>query len=213
MKGKFLFVFLFCGAFSVHAQFSVVAAPALESLVSKTHIDQVIYYVQMVEQQIQAAQNTYNQLQNMIRAEQRAIENLKGITSEQRREMWINLGMTPANYMYVQSWKAKEDAIGSIIMANREIQNEEYQAAMDRNRELSDRVMNGDMGEKGVLQAIFEVTVDTNRTTREANMQQAMALEYQLARDKQGEAPANTPVVSDWWGKAMFRPITSRNGR
>jgi hypothetical protein len=67
--------------------------------------------------------------------------------------------------------------------------------------------MNGDVGEKGVLQAIFEVIVDTNKATRDANMQYAMALDYQLARDKQGEAPPNTPVVSDWWGKSYFRPI------
>jgi hypothetical protein len=263
--------FLLSGAAALHAQFSVVTAPALESLASVTHADQVMYYIQMVEQQMQAAVNSYNQLQNMIRAEQRALDNLQGITKvtnfndfmdwynrqlylerqaeqrftnmgvkigsknykladideipdaantrfgagywddftpEQRKQMWLGLGMTPANYAYVQTWKAKEDAIGRIIMADTEIQNEEYQAAMERNRELSDRVMNGDVGEKGVLQAVFEVLVDTNKATREGNLQYARALDYQLARDKQGEAPANVPVMSDWWDREdIFRPI------
>jgi hypothetical protein len=263
--------FLFAGA-ALHAQFSVVSAPALEGLVSATHAEKVIYSIQMVEQQIQSATNSYNQLQNMIRAEQRALDNLQGITGvtdfnsfmdwynrqlylerqaenkiknmgvkigsknykladideipdaagtrygadywnaqftdKQRKQMWLNLGMTPSNYAYVQTWKAKEDAIGRIIMADREIQNEEYMAAMERNQELSDRVMNGDVGEKGVLQAVFEVLLDTNKATREGNLQYARALEYQLARDKQGEAPPDEPVLSDWWGKEdIFRPI------
>jgi prefoldin subunit 5 len=63
-----------------HAQM-FVSAPILEGIMEQTHLDQIIYYVQMIEQQIQAAQNTYNQYQDMIRAEQRALENLKGITS------------------------------------------------------------------------------------------------------------------------------------
>jgi hypothetical protein len=257
--------------FSVYAQFAVVTAPALETLASVTHADQILYYIQMVEQQVQAATNSYNQWQNMIRAEERALENLRGITRvnnfndfmdwynrqlylerqteqrfvnmgvkigkknyrladidsipdaagtrfgsqywqeefspEQRREMWLNLGMTPSNYAYVQTWKAKEDEIGRILQVNREIQNEEYQEAMQRNRELSDLALNGDVGEKGVLQAVLEVLIDTNKAQRDANMQYAMALDYQIARDKQGEAPPNEPVVSDWWGKSMFRPI------
>jgi hypothetical protein len=248
----------------------VVTAPILETLTNVTHVDQIVYYTQMIEQQVQAAMNSYNQLQNMIRTEQRALDNLQGITKvnnfgdfmdwynrqlylerqseqkftnmgikigkknykladidqipgavddryanywenefsdQQRKEMWLNLGMTPSNYAYVQTWKAKEDEIGIIIATNREIQNEEYQAAMERNKELSDNVMNGDVGEKGVMQAIFEVLVDSNKTARDANMQYAMALDYQLAREKQSKAPPNEPVVSDWWDKSYFRPI------
>jgi hypothetical protein len=269
---KLLCVMLLLLPAVVHAQIAVVTAPALESLARVTHTDQILYYVQMVEQQMQAAVNTYTQLQNMIRAEQRALDNLKGITRvndfdgfmdwynhqlylerqaeqrfvnmgvkignknykladideipdaantrygagywddftpEQRKEMWLNLGMTPSNYNYVQTWKAKEDAIGRIIMTNLEVQNEGYQAAMERNQELSDRVMNGNVGEKGVLQAVFEVLVDTNKAAREANMQYARALEYQLAKDKQSEAPANPPLISNWYGREdVFRPIT-----
>jgi hypothetical protein len=262
---------LFIPLSGVNAQFAVVSAPILETLTNITHADQIMYYIQMVQQQVQEVMNSYNQLQNMIRAEQRALENLKGIakvnsfddfmnwynrqlylerqaeqkfanmgvtignqtyqladidkipdavnsrygseywqnkfTPEQRREMWLNLGMTPSNYAYVQTWKEKEDEIGRILMTNREIQNEEYQAAMERNRDLSDMAMNGGVGEKGVLQAILEVMLDTNKATREANIQYSMALDYQIARDKQGEAPPNDPVVSDWWGQDVFRPI------
>jgi hypothetical protein len=128
-------------------------------------------------------------------------------TDEQRKEMWYGLGMTPANYAYVQTWKAREAEIGKIIAGNREFQNDEYMDAMARNKELSDLVMNGEIGEKGVMQAIFEVLMDTNKATRESNMQAAMALEYQMNRDKQEEVLSEPPTLSAWWGENYFRPI------
>jgi hypothetical protein len=251
-----------------HAQMAV-SAPILETIMSKTHADQVIYYIQMIEQQIQAAQNTYNQYQNLIRAEQRALENLKGITSvnsfdefmnwynrqlylerqtenrfknlgikiggknykladidkipdaatnqyvdywddfspQQRRQMWLNLGMTPANYTYVQAWKAKEKAIADILLTNREVVNEENMAAMERNNEILARAMNEEVGEKGVMQAILEVLVDTNRATREGNLDAAAAREWEAARARQETTADNVPVLSDWWDQNYYRPI------
>jgi ASC-1-like (ASCH) protein len=253
---------------AAHAQM-VVSAPGVEYIMEKTHVDQIIYYVQMIEQQIQAAQNTYNQYQNMIRAEQRALENLKGITSvnsfdefmnwynrqlylerqaenrfknlgikiggknykladiekipdatsttyvdywdefspQQRRQMYLNLGMTPANYAYVQTWKAKEKEIFDVIMTNREVVNEENMAAMERNNEILARAMNEDVGEKGVMQAILEVLVDTNRATREGNLDAAAAREWEAARARRETAADNAPVLSDWWGQNYYRPI------
>jgi hypothetical protein len=270
MKKALLGALLLTLSSLAHAQFAVVSAPALETLMSKTHIDQILYYVQMIEQQVQAAQNTYNQYQNMIRAEQRALENLKGITGvgslddfmdwynrqlymerqaenrlknmgiviggrkynldeiddipeasssayldywddftpEQRREMWYNLGMTPSNYTYVQAWKAKEKAIAGIILTNRDLVNEENMAAMERNDRLLERAMNEDVGEKGVLQALLEVTIDSNRAVREANYDAAAYREWEYARAQQQNAPGNDPVLSDMWGKELFGSIT-----
>jgi hypothetical protein len=265
-------VILFAGALTASQAQMAVSAPILEGLMNQTHIDQIIYYAQMIEQQIQAAQNTYNQYQNMIRAEQRALENLKGITSvnsfdefmnwynrqlylerqaenrfkkmnikiggkkynlaeidqipdaanaryggsywenefseEQKKEMWLNLGMTPSNYAYVQSWKAKEKEISQILLTNREIINEENMAAMERNNEILARAMNEEVGEKGVMQAILEVLVDTNRAQREANLDAAAAREWEVSRAKQENAPGNTPVLTDWWNKDLFGSIS-----
>jgi ribosomal protein L18 len=205
----------------------------------------------------------------MIRAEQRALENLKGITSvnsfdefmnwynrqlylerqaenrfknlgikiggknykladidkipdaatnqyvdywddfspEQRRQMWLNLGMTPANYTYVQAWKAKEKEIADILLTNREVVNEENMAAMERNNKILARAMNEEVGEKGVMQAILEVLVDTNRATREGNLDAAAVREWEAARARQETQAQNAPVLSDWWGQSYYRPI------
>ena len=40
--------------------------------------EQSLYYVDSIREQIQAAQNTYQQLQHMIKSEERALNNLKG---------------------------------------------------------------------------------------------------------------------------------------
>jgi hypothetical protein len=272
MKKTLLGILLLALSSSLYAQFGVVSAPMLESLMQVTHADQLLYYAQMIEQQIQAAQNTYNQYQNMIRAEQRALDNLKGIAGvgslddfmdwynrqlyldsqaenrlknmgikiggetyrladidkipeasssryldywneefspEQRKEMWLNLGMTPANYMYVQAWKTKEKEVANIIFSNREVVNEENMAATERNEQILAEAMNEDVGEKGVLQAILEVMVDTNRAAREANYDTATFREWEYVRAQQQNAPSNDPVLSEMWGQDLFGPITT----
>jgi hypothetical protein len=62
----------------LHAQL-VVADAAVSTLLAKMGADQLIYYAQSLYQMVDSAQNTYNQFQNMLRAEERALQNLKGI--------------------------------------------------------------------------------------------------------------------------------------
>ncbi|MDR2767031.1 MAG: hypothetical protein LBB82_01755 [Treponema sp.] len=66
-------------AVTAHAQMAVVDA-GMTTLMTKLHADQAVYYVQSLMEMYNNAQNTYNQFQNMIRAEQRALANLKNIT-------------------------------------------------------------------------------------------------------------------------------------
>jgi hypothetical protein len=67
--------------------------------------------------------------------------------------------------------------------------------------------MNGDVGEKGVMQAILEVQVDTNRAIREGNLDAAAAREWEVPRAKQEETVSNAPFLSDWWGQSYYRSI------
>jgi hypothetical protein len=62
----------------LHAQM-VVADAAVTALLTKMGADQLVYYAQSLYQMVDSAQNTYNQFQNMLRAEERALQNLKGI--------------------------------------------------------------------------------------------------------------------------------------
>jgi hypothetical protein len=64
----------------VHAQMAVIDA-GVATILSMTKADQAIYYAQSIIEQINAAQNSYNQFMNMLRAEQRALSNLKNVTT------------------------------------------------------------------------------------------------------------------------------------
>jgi hypothetical protein len=242
-----------------------------------THIENVIYYAQMIEQQIEAAVNTYHQLESMIRAEQRALQNLAGIasvgsysdfmswynrqlylereaetrfqnigiqiggtsyglrdleeipgalkgrfasdgywdnfTESQRREMWVGLGLTPANYVYQTAWAEKEKDLARNIMTRREIINEENQAAHEQNNTILGQTMNGGVAEKGLLQGLLQVAVDTNRAVREANYDAAEWREYQLAQDRLKNVPSSPSAISDMWGTELFEPITEGEGQ
>jgi ASC-1-like (ASCH) protein len=270
-------VFLAGAGRSADAQIAVVTAPILETVMEVTHVDQIIYYAQSIEQMVQSAVNSYNQLQNMIRMEERALQNLKGIadvkswddfmnwynrqlylerqaenkfktlgvkiggktyrvadaedipdalktsyvdywkedfTDEQRREMWLNLGLSPANYAYVQTWKEKEKALARIILTKPEVINEDSMASLSRNYEIQG-ILKEDkakpdgekMGEKGLLSLMLEVLLDTNKTTHQAAYDQAEANAWQLTAQRAGEVPPNPPRLSEMWGKELFSPL------
>jgi hypothetical protein len=62
----------------LHAQIAFLDAIST-ALITKMGADQLVYYAQSLYQMVDSAQNTYNQFQNMLRAEERALQNLKGI--------------------------------------------------------------------------------------------------------------------------------------
>jgi hypothetical protein len=84
MKTVYVTVLALCllAGFSgrAQAQMAVIDAGAA-SLMSAMKADQAIYYAQSLMELMNSAQNTYNQFQNMLRAEQRALNNLKGVTN------------------------------------------------------------------------------------------------------------------------------------
>jgi hypothetical protein len=75
---KMCALLLFLAVPRAHAQLAVVDG-AVALMIDKTGADQIVYYVQMIAQQIENVKNTYAQVQMMIDAEKRALNNLKGI--------------------------------------------------------------------------------------------------------------------------------------
>jgi hypothetical protein len=261
------------------AQVGAVTAPILEGIMTATHADQVIYYAQSILQMVENATNTYNQFQNLLRAEQMALNNLKGIASvksfddfmdwynrqlyldrqaeqrftrmgvkigsktyrvadiekipdafqseyidywenefsdEQRKQMWINLGMTPSNYAYVQTWKTREKELEEKILTKMETVNEDNMAAAERDNAMlkaleEDAKLPEDlrMGEKAIAQMQLQATLEQNRLLRDAAYDRAEAEERQLAHEKASLMLANPPELSDTWNKPIFGPISS----
>jgi hypothetical protein len=92
----------------------------------------------------------------------------------QRKEMWLTLGLSPSNYMYVQAWESREKDLMKKLMVKAQLQNEGNMTAAERNNELlkrleadKNRPEDEKMGEKELLSMIFELLVDTNTVTRQ----------------------------------------------
>lgn len=271
----FVLVFFVIALPGVSAQMVVELGALTQTFMEKTKLDQIVYYVQMVEQQIEAVTNTYKQVEAMIRAEERALENIKGIanvnsyddfmnwynrqlnlehqvetkfknigisvgdktynlkdieeipgamdatygseywnsfTPAQRRDMWINLGLTPSNYVYQSTWKAREEQLFKMIMTNREMTREDNMAAAEHHANTLEEANKEGTGEKAVLQAILDVSVDTNSAIRKGNEDAAAALEWEMTRDRLGNTPPAPPGISDTWNRELFGSITEEQG-
>jgi hypothetical protein len=269
---KLLVTVLFAfAAFRAEAQMGALDG-AMVALLEVTHLDQVAAYAQQLIQLVQSAENTYNQFQNMIRQEQMALKNLKGIsnvkswddfkdwnnrqlylerqaegkfknlgvsvggkkysfteaeelaeamkyqyvdyfdrdfTEDQRREMWVNLGMTPSNYKYMATWKEREKQLGHSIATKIETLSEEKKKSAERNKEIIDKIAadgskseTDKMGEKELSSYQLEVAIDTNMAIRDMAIDNAEAREMDLMRQKQIDAPSSAPRLSDSYNRS-----------
>jgi len=254
-------------AMGARAQVSIVSAPLLESLMAETHAEDILYYVQQVEQMVQSVETAYRQYETFLRAEERALANLEGITKvesyedfmnwynrqvslekaaekriagmklsigdeaydlaeinsipeafanqgakavdvwknglspQERKRVYVNMGLSPGNYEYIKAWGEKEKAIMDLLLTNADIVNEDNMEAAERNQEIADQALNGDVGEKGVMQAMLEIMLDTNIAIRQANYDAAKARELEAVRTAQAKTPATPSGISDTWGK------------
>ena len=130
----------------------------------------------------------------------------KDLSPKQRREIWQKMGLSPANYTYIQTWKTREDAIVQKIMAKQEIQNDEYQKDMKRNNEIMNKIANdknmteeNKMGEKELLSMVVETNIANNKKLNDIAYDMAEANELEAVRNKQNETPPNPPRLSESW--------------
>jgi len=276
-KSLFLVLVLFC-AFSVcaNAQLAVVDG-AVQSLLTAMGIDQVIYYAQSLAELSQNVQNSYQQIQHMIRAEQRALENLRSIvdvrnfddfmkwqnrqlylerevedrfdnigvkigkntytlteldkipsamrdnygdpywddfTEEQREEMYFKLGLAPANYNYVKTWSAREDMIAKRLLTRGEILDEENAQAAEGYQNLIQKYRQSreDLDTNELLKNSHMTMMQIEMVLRDLSRAIAAKDEYDMAKDKKSQAPANPPRLSDQWNKEIFGNISKEPG-
>jgi hypothetical protein len=133
-----------------------------------------------------------------------------GFTEEQRKAVWVGLGMTPANYAYVQTWKKREEELVKRFIAAREIQNNDYKDDMDRNNEkLNDLEKDKEKAEidpddkslmdvKGVAAITAEMSIHNNKKLNDIDAKLADIMDFlgtETLLDK--DIKYNTPPVSD----------------
>ena len=129
----------------------------------------------------------------------------KEFTEEQRREMWLGLGLTPANYAYVQPFREKAREIAKQNLTAVSIQNEWYKRNMENNNErqkkLADDKLKSDenkMGMKEVMMMTLESLLETNKVLNDMAMNQAKEMEKNSVDDALGDTPNTAPPLADW---------------
>jgi len=137
----------------------------------------------------------------------------KEFTEEQRKEMWLGLGLTPANYAYVQPFREKGRQITQHYLIAAGIQNEEYMEQMQRNAERK-RKMAADkhapeekkLTSKDLTMMILDSLMETNKVMNDMAMNQALEMERKAVEDMLNKAPKDNPPISNW-NKYAFEKI------
>ena len=257
---------------SAKAQMVVELGALTQALMERTRIESVIYYGQMIIQQVQAAHNTYQQVQAALRAEWRALDNLRGITSvnsfsdfmswynrqldleryrdqrmdnirirignnyhrlrdienirddirtsygraywergltdTERRAMWLNLGLSPANWAYQNTWADRETNLFERQMLRRGVLEEENRFARARQARLAEEMMADDTTERALQQILGTLLLDIDNTLRDIAMADAEYREHQIAQQRLANAPPEPLGLSGMWNRELFdRPI------
>jgi len=136
-------------------------------------------------------------------------------TEEQRRAMWLELGMTPSNYAYVQPFREKARQLTKANLTAAGIQNEWYMRNMEANNKRKEKLLADAteskkdkdsqnpkfiLGSKEIMMMILESLLDTNKVMNDMALDQAIVREQQGINDLLKQAPDAVPDMSQWTG-------------
>jgi len=120
-------------------------------------------------------------------------------TEEQIKEMWLNMGLTPANYAYVAPFRAKAKDLMKEGLTAVDIQNDWYKRNMEKNNERQRKLAEDknkpeekQLGSKELMMMILETLLETNKTTNDMAMNQAKDREERAVNAALENAPDNT---------------------
>jgi len=255
----------------------VLMDPLVSAVMQATHIEQVIYYAQQLEDNIMQIENFRRMIENTGQQIDMAVQNLKSLdkieswddfvefynrqlylerqamqsfdnmhvtigkkdykltdvygmaegfmethvdywnkefTEEQRKEMWLGLGLTPANYAYVQPFRAKANELTKQGLTAVGIQNDWYTRNMEKNYERQKimaedkyKDVNDQLGEKGMLMMILDSLIETNKVMNDVAMNQAIEREERAVDKALDKAPKYKPPLADWSERTGFEKI------
>jgi len=134
-------------------------------------------------------------------------------TEEQRRAMWLGLGLSPSNYAFVQPFRQRGMEIADEMLSGREITNDWYMRAMGRifrRQQAMEDSINAEpedqLGANELAMLHLDALHDMNRTMLDMNMQLATMMEAQAVQNEFNSMPSSRPVMSSWSGDG-FRPL------
>jgi len=141
-------------------------------------------------------------------------------TPRQRREMWLNLGLTPSNYAYVLTWGGRHDKLVERFATRAEIENEvggETTAHVAGHLHAANvaRATAGDdwTGEQELLSILVEMTGMQIDALLRMNMTLAELMEMQAVKSLLDQTERDAPPLSPHWNDDPFTPLTNHGNR
>jgi hypothetical protein len=126
-------------------------------------------------------------------------------TEEQRKEMWLGLGLTPANYAYVLPFRQQANDIAKRFLVASDIENAKYMAAMEQNKKYKDKLakdnlleLDDKMGEKQIQMIIADTAIANNEALRDLIMLMTDMMEMKAAEYYLDQTPSDAPSFSEW---------------
>jgi len=127
----------------------------------------------------------------------------KEFTEEQRREMWLGLGLSPSNYAYVQPYREKGRQVARELFTLAEIQNNKNKKSSEENKKDLDDLkydstlpLDKQMGEKAVMQRIWQVLIRNGETLEDISAIEAKRAQADGIDRKLKEPLKQTPELS-----------------
>lgn len=135
------------------------------------------------------------------------------LTDRQRREMWLNLGLTPANHAYISVWRERNRNIEERFLARAAVENE---VGMEITTQLAGylqsvenaRAQDEWSGEQELLSILIEMQGIQIEQLLAMNMTLAEFQEWMAIQNLQERTVHDAPALSPHWNDSPFRPLT-----
>jgi len=132
-------------------------------------------------------------------------------TEEEKRDMWIKLGLTPGNYNYMKTWEERNDKIAKRILTYSDILADEHEEAAIRNQNVMGKytVSSEDLDINEITKEAHITAMNTEMAIREQTRLMIEMHEYELSKDRMAATPPSPPKRSFFWDEDPFGSITS----
>ena len=131
-------------------------------------------------------------------------------SEEEKRDMWVSMGLSPGNYAYIKTWQDRNEKIAREIRTHNDVFADEFEEAANRNDNLMNKyaVENLQLDQNEILKESHITGMHTEMSVRENTMSIMKLLNYELSRDRLAEAPATPVQPYRNWNESIYGSIT-----
>jgi hypothetical protein len=136
-------------------------------------------------------------------------------TEDEKRDMFVSLGLAPSNYAYLKTWEERNQKIAKEIMTYNDVFYDELEEAKERNENIMGkyRVPGDEPPDINEISKEAHITaMNTEMAIREQNRLLVEMHQYTLSRDKIMDTPPTPFRLSDRWNYNVWEPITEGYG-